>query len=548
MALINLLANKSRRKMIYRNILFLTFIISSAALYSQDLETETVEVVKNFEARLADANKIRLEPAPETKQVSDKKFDYLIEEKLLEIAYLPPSIKSLGVSTDKIDPGYKGFVQAGFGYPLSPYLDAGYLFGEEGNSNFLARLSHHSANDKNLENQRFSDSDLLLKGTLLTNRGFSVDGFSTVSLDNHYFYGYNHDDTTFTPDDVRNKLNLYELGLKIYNSEETGSNLNYWAGFNAYRFANNFATRETGLNIDLGLTKWFGDDPLTVALGTDLTRLKDTSIQKLNNFYVNPSFSFGTSSVRIKVGAQLASADEEYFIFPDAEILFNVAGSGMSVFVGGDGGLRKNNFKILSDYNPFLVPQISGMRNSSFYDLYAGVKGLAAGIEYSAQAGYKPTNDLALFEANQDKEWTRFDVLYDTATIVYLKASVKGELFENLDLSGSIVQNFYDLNTEAEAWYLPNLQANVGLSYLTLDQQLRLKAEIYVTDAVAYQELELPDEPNLLFDISLGADYFFTPNIGLFLHLNNLSTNKYRRWYGYPGFGLNVLGGVTARF
>ncbi|NND31110.1 MAG: hypothetical protein HKN76_00875 [Saprospiraceae bacterium] len=542
------LGYKIKEAMIYRNYLVLVFLLLNGISFGQELETETVEVVKNFEARLADANKIRLEPAPEVKEVTDKRFDYLIEEKSLQVDYLAPSIKALGVSTEKIDPGYRGFVKAGFGYPLSPYLDAGYLFGEEGNSNLLARLSHHSANDKNIENQRFSDNDLLLKGTLLTDKGFSLDGFGTVSLDNHYFYGYNQEDTTFEADDVRNKLNLYELGLKIYNSAETDTKLNYWAAFKGYRFGNNFATRETGLNIDLGLTKWFGDNPLSIALGTDLTRLKDTAIQKLNTFYINPSFSFGTSSLRFKIGAELASADEEYFIFPDAELLLNVAGSGMSIFVGTDGGLRKNNFRILSDYNPFLVPQVSSIKNSSFYDFYAGVKGLAAGIEYSAQAGYKPTNDLALFEVNQEKEWTRFDVLYDTANIIYLQASVKGQLFQNLDLSGSIVQNFYDLNNEDKAWYLPNLQANIGLSYLTLDQQLRLKAEVYVNDAVAYQELGLPNEPNLLFDVSLGADYFLTPNFGLFLHLNNLSTNKYRRWYGYPGFGLNVLGGLTARF
>ena len=401
---------------------------------------------------------------------------------------------------------------------------------------------------KTLKTNVFSDNDLLVKGTMLTNRGFSVDGFANVSIDNNSFYAYDRADTTFTAEDVRNKLNLYEAGIKLYNSEESNSKLNYWAGFKGYRLANNFATRETGLNIDLGLVKWFGDNPLSVTLGTDLTRLKDTSIQKLNNFYINPSFSFGTDFLRFKLGARLASANEEYFIFPDAELLLNLAGNGLSIFAGADGGLRKNNFRIISDYNPFLVPELSDIRNSSYYDLYAGVKGLVSGIEYSAQAGFKPTNDLALYEVNQEKPWNRFNVLYDTANIIYLQASVKGRLLENLDISGSIVKNFYDLNLQEEAWYLPKLQGNVGLSYLALDQQLRLKAEVYVSDPVEYQELNLPDEPNLLFDISLGADYFFTKNIGLFLHLNNLSTNKYRRWYGYPGFGLNVLGGITARF
>ena len=140
-----------------QNILIISFLVASriGVINAQQLETETVEVVKNFQARLADANKIRLEPAPEIKEVSDQTFDYTIEEKLLGVEYLPPSIRPLGVSTDPVDPGYRGFLKAGFGYPLSPYLDGGYLFGTEGGSNLLARVSHHSAHDKNIENQRF---------------------------------------------------------------------------------------------------------------------------------------------------------------------------------------------------------------------------------------------------------------------------------------------------------------------------------------------------------------------------------------------------------
>ncbi len=522
----------------------------SVVASAQDLRTETVEVVKNFEARLADANKQRLEPAPEVKEVTDQKFEYQIEEKLMVVEYLSPTIRPIGISTDPLDPGYNGFAKAGFGYPLSPYLDAGYLFGSQSSSNLLARITHHSAHDKNYENQRFSDNDVLLKGTLQTNRGIALDGYGSVSSDNYSFFGYDHEDTTktFTAEDVKNKLNLYQLGLKIYNSSETNSTLNYWAGFDVYRFANNFATRETGLNLDLGLTKWFGDNPLSIVLGTDLTRLKDTTIQKLNNFYINPTFSFGTSSLRFKMGAQLATSNEEYFIFPDVELLVSLAGNGLSIFAGADGGLRKNNFKILSAYNPFLVSELSDIRNSQFYDFYAGIKGVVSGIEYSAQAGFKPTNDLALFEVNLDKPWNRFNILYDTASIIYIQASLKGQLLNNLDISGSLVQNFYDLNNEEKAWYLPQFQGNIGLSYLALEQQLRLKAEVYVNDAVPFKTLEQPNEPNLLFDISLGADYFLTENFGLFLHLNNLATNKYRRWYGYPGFGLNVLGGITARF
>jgi hypothetical protein len=93
-------------------------------IYAQDLQTEKVEVVKNFEARLADANKQRLEPAPEIKEVTDQKFEYDIEEKLMQLEYLPPSIRPIGITTDAMDPGYNGFAKSGFGYPISHYLDA----------------------------------------------------------------------------------------------------------------------------------------------------------------------------------------------------------------------------------------------------------------------------------------------------------------------------------------------------------------------------------------------------------------------------------------
>ena len=532
----------------YRLVIISCLLLNLSLIQAQDLETETVEVVKNFEARLGVAQKVKLEPELFEAEMTERQFDYNVQEKMLTVEYLPPTIRAISMRTEELSESYNGFAKAGFGYPLSPYLDAGYLYESSTGSNFLARVSHHSANDKNVENQRFSDSDVLLKGTYITEQGFSVDGHAAAELNQYSFYGYPREDTTFTKDDVLNRINVFSLGAKLYNSTETIGKLNYWAGFDAYQLSNNFATRETGLNLDLGLTKWFGENPLTIALGTDLTRLKDTSIQKLNTFFVNPTFSFGTHNVRIQFGARMETSNEMYYFYPDVELLINLAGNNLSVFAGADGGLRKNNFRILSDYNPFMVSELSDIRVSSYYDFYGGIKGIVSGLEYSFQGGFKPTDDLALFEVDQEKPWTRYDVVYDTASIIYFKGAVKGKLFPKVDISGSVVYNIYDLNNQEKAWYLPKLQTNVGVTYLTMDQRLRLKAETYVTDPVEFQDLDLPDEPNLLMDVSLSADYYLTENFGVFIHLNNLAANKYRRWYSYPNFGLNVLGGITARF
>ena len=56
------------------------------------------------------------------------------------------------------------------------------------------------------------------------------------------------------------------------------------------------------------------------------------------------------------------------------------------------------------------------------------------------------------------------------------------------------------------------------------------------------------DNLNSLFDLSLGAEYLFTENIGAFFDVNNLLDNKRQRWRYYPTYGLNVMLGLTARF
>ena len=56
------------------------------------------------------------------------------------------------------------------------------------------------------------------------------------------------------------------------------------------------------------------------------------------------------------------------------------------------------------------------------------------------------------------------------------------------------------------------------------------------------------DNLNGLFDLSLGAEYQATENIGIFFQLNNLANNRRQRWANYPTYGINILGGITARF
>ena len=127
---------------------------------------------------------------------------------------------------------------------------------------------------------------------------------------------------------------------------------------------------------------------------------------------------------------------------------------------------------------------------------------------------------------------------------------VTARLFKGFELTGTITQNvFNNLAVNERPWHLPSTELNVTATYLTLEDKLRLKGELYIENGVPYRTDEgTTDNLNGLFDLSFAADYQISKNFGAFLNLNNIASNKRQRWHRYPTFGLNVLGGIKLRF
>lgn len=371
-----------------------------------------------------------------------------------------------------------------------------------------------------------------------------------------HFYGYNDlnedlgENFSFEPEQVRQKFNIFDFKASIFNGARTEADFNYYAGLKFYVMNDNYAARERGFDLLFSGTKWFdGTHPLTIELETDFTAYKDTANQSLNNFFLRPSYTFHGDSFSAKLGAVVASHDDNFTFYPDVELSALILGDVLGAYVGATGSLQKNNFRNLADYNPFISSRIE-VRNSNYYYYYGGVRGNVQGIDYDAQVGYKTVDGLALFLLPDVYDTIpRFDVLYDTASIITIKASLSAPLFDGFTLTGAVSQNFFSLDREEKPWHLPSLEINAGVRYVTLEDKLTVRGDFYLENGVPYLNDD-GDAENLngLFDISLGADYFFTKNIGGFVQVNNLANNKRQRWFRYPTFGLNAMIGLVARF
>lgn len=535
-------------------------VLCALSLFAQDeLPGGEVEVVKTFEAQLAETERVSVKPElpPVEDQTQSQSYEQL-PTRSLEVNYPAPTIRPLSMKREKQGDAYSGFAKVGAGLPNAFLGEFGYgkRFGK--NFDFAAKADFLSMNNsKNVENQKFFNLGAGVDGTYYLKNGLAIAGNVDYSNEKLHYFAYNEleafADSTFLDTDVAQRFSLFEVGAKLFNGEQTVGDFNYSAGIDLYSLSDNFATSETGFDLKLQATKYFADKhPLEILLHTDFTSYEDTMQQSLNNFYLEPSFTFTGEVFKVRAGVNMVSSDDEFFFFPDAEVLVNVIPSVVTAFVGTDGSLQKQDFRTLTDYNPFLKSRIL-LSNNQWRYYYGGVKGAVSIFEYRGEVGFQQNNNLAMYLPEFDlleKDFVqRFTPVYDTVDIVRIGGSLTVKPLKDLEVRGTINQNIYSLSNLEKPWHLPVFELNATLLYKALEGRARVRADLFIENGVPFlNEVGEADNLNGLFDISIGAEYDFTQQIGAFVQVNNLANNRRQRWQNYPTLGLNALVGVSARF
>jgi hypothetical protein len=536
---------------------FACLALSQAAIAQKELEGDNVTVVKSFDAQLLEANKINVPPTLPALDTNTQKQTYTVPPHPSNIKYDPPKLRPLGMKAAPKEDAYNGFVKLGAGVPNTLYGEGGYFFKAGEKFDGKIWLKHHRLNaDKAVENQRFQSTQALVSTNIFLPNNLTTQVNIGYTYDRVNFYGY-PDSLEFTPERTRQDYKILDLGAKLYNSKRTDSDLNFSVAPKFYLLNDYYSNKETHFELGLSATKWFNEKhALRINIRPDLTAFEDTVEQKLNNIYLQPSFTLHFNKLQIKLGGNFVNNRDEFSIFPDAELTLRVWGDGIQAFAGITGDLRKNTFRSLSEYNPFIEIRSSKLRNTSWDNYFGGVKGNLGWIEYNGQVGYSKASDLALHQTLFTPEGiTRFQVIYDTVKIFNIQGTVKLKPMKNLTITGTYSQNVYDTQTtettadELSPWGLPEVEGDFSAIYTMLENKATLKASLHMADRITFlNELGKREESKTLLDLSIGGSYYFTKNIGVFLDINNLLNNKRERWYRYPTVGTNFLGGFVARF
>jgi outer membrane receptor protein involved in Fe transport len=106
----------------------------------------------------------------------------------------------------------------------------------------------------------------------------------------------------------------------------------------------------------------------------------------------------------------------------------------------------------------------------------------------------------------------------------------------------------YGLSNLEAPFMQPTAAFRAGGVY-NLQNKLRLMAEAVMFNGVSYlNQTQQLERLNGVFDLNLGVSYDYNKTFGFFLNINNVTSARYFRWYNYPTYGFNVLGGLNIRF
>lgn len=553
-------------------ITLLLFVFTATSVFAQeppedDIDPETIDIVKPFEPVLADAVKVSLSPdLPDPTEIEQKKpvlRPYAVPNRFLTMNYDPVPLKPLAYKQSKKKSGseedlYNVWIKGGYGNINTPLLDVGVSANISDKTTIGAHGTHISSRSKNTDFQDYSHSNIgLFSKFFARNASAMIDG--GYQHDKFYKYGYDHSDSTlvFTEDELQLIYQTISLGGEVSNSVENDGLIDYNFRGDYHNYFDQADGKENNIILNGKLSKQMGD-AFIIGARTMLhfsSYKQDTT--KDGDFALNlvPMATYQTHIGKFTGGLSLSIDGANIYPFPHLDLEAYALPEVLTVYAGWEKSVVKNNYMGLTKLNPYLAIMPT-LQNTIRDELRIGFKGTVQKlVSYNLQFFRNAHKDYPLF-VNDPTDTKQFNVIYEPKlreTGGLIEVGVyPGKMFRaELTLKiRSLKQEFEELpwHLPNHAWHMPTMDLNIRGEFTPVDK-LNVAADIFILNG-AYAQLADGTAEKLkgTADINLSARYQMLQNLGFFLNANNLLNRKYNRFYNYPTYGINFLGGAMVRF
>jgi hypothetical protein len=536
---------------------FLLVVSSFAGLIGfaqKEPQKQSIDIISSYRPFLRNTVKINLTATNLTADTSRPLLKYNIPAQNLFYSYSPTALKPLALDHDTIlDLGTRNFVKAGFGNYTTPYLNAGFSFGD-GKKELVNVYANYSSSKGNIQYQDYLQADVKATGSYFSKNNElygSVEGNRT----DYYLYGYDHNVHVYPKDSVYRYYQTFEFKAGFRNTMLNKGGFDYDPTIEVKNFTSQHSLAENSMIINAPVVKKLNDDIFLKITGVAniTTYSVDSSATvhpKFNNniFQVAPEFIVQKQNYIAHIGLTPSWNNSTVNVLPNIYGEVHIRKQLFVVQAGGVGTIIRNDFSDLAAINPY-IQTISSTINTKEVEIYGGLKS-AISKHFSASGkvsfityNYLPffindTLDGKTFYISNEPKVNDFRLHFDMSYINRDKFTVTG---------GLTLDQYSGFKKNTHAWGLIPVEFNTAIRWEAFTNI------VFKGDFSAFSSTPFLIKNNIIqskagADLSIGTEIGITKRWSAWLDINNLFNNKYQRWNNYEVYGINILGGIVYRW
>lgn len=559
--------------------LFTIFGIQAQALQDTTL-TRQLELQREFNPTLQDANKINSLPVVRQPQVSKANTDYATwttrATPPIEIA-LPQPGKIMTDIPYSLQRGYVKLNAGNYGN-IDGALGFKFLDSETNKVNFM--FLHNSSNGnidynqgENLDKIKMKYMDNFAK--LNFKHLFEASEFNIYGSFLHSQFNYfgNNFGAVRLHDDNNQTLSVFNLKASLHNTQPQP--INYRGSFSYNYFTTKYGRTlddesmgGSHLDANIDLNKSFiGGDNLVGIKGAftgvfyDEIKTLDEG-EKISNFIMvdaNPYIHLEGFNWKMRLGANLDFVfdDENKFYVSPNVALSTLIAENTSLYINATGGVGKNTYLDMYRESRYLRPNTIVKHSNTPFAIDGGAKiGAIDGFRIDIFGGYKKTKDEHFLVLQSQPQYQEFlKPVFGDLTHSHIGARVHSNIWSPLDVALEVKKNFYSVNKvkglspepTLEAWNKPGLEVDIDATF-SVSNQMKVMLGYYFGNerwSIDKGETVKMDDIN---NLSAGGLYNINEMFTLNVKANNLLNQTYDMWYGHPAQGISLMGGFTFKF
>ena len=536
----------------------LFFCVTGQLLFAQRDTTkkQTIDITSTYKPVLRNSVKVNFSASNLAADTTKVVGPYSIPAQNLFYTYQPVSLKPLALAQDSaLALGMRNYLKAGFGNFSTPYVSAGFSFGD--GKTVLANLyADYISSKGNIKNQDHSLLNIKGSGSYFTARNEAYGGV-TLKQEDNYLYGYDHLTHNYAKADVLQRFQDVSIRGGFRNKDKNETGINYNPNVEISVFSNQNRLTESSLVIDAPVEKTFNDVfSVRVAAKADITSYTTKGFIpnniKINNniFQLSPELIYAKEFLTIHGGVSPAWDNGKLSVLPNIYGEAQIKDKSFMVQAGLVGRFIKNSYRNLSAVNPYLGT-ITSQQNTKETELYGGIKtSVGKHFNFNAKAGIITYNNLPFYINDTATDYKSFRVVNESkVTDLRIHADMSFISQDKFTINGGLTFNGYTgMRNNAKAWGTIPLEITASMRWWAF-KQVMLKSDFKAFTGGPYLlKNNVQKTLSGAADLSAGIEFAINKNFSAWLDVNNIFNSKYERWHNYQVYGLNVLGGVIYKF